>query len=328
MTCSPAGQGSRPQGRADARAGPGDPAGRPTSGPTGSSGGRSAGSGPRSSTPTARRPASSAGPPPGTSASRRSSTRSTACRSARRNPLAEEPALHRPGALGGPALPRDRRGLRRDGRAGPGRGGGPARAVLDGLQRDGRRRLPQPASIPRRGPPRTRPGPRRGRLRDRRPLFERKGHDDILAAAPASSGPTPRSGSSSSATASSATGLIRRRRSARGWPRGPVHRPGPAGTGSPSCSGRSTPWSTRASAKGLARVLPQALLVGRPVISYDVDGAKGGRPPRDRHPAPAPVDRGPEGRDPPAGGRSRLCATSMGREGRSPVRPTSSATRR
>jgi glycosyltransferase involved in cell wall biosynthesis len=26
--------------------------------------------------------------------------------------------------------------------------------------------------------------------------------------------------------------------------------------------------------EGLARVLPQALLVGRPVISYDIDGAK------------------------------------------------------
>ena len=26
--------------------------------------------------------------------------------------------------------------------------------------------------------------------------------------------------------------------------------------------------------EGLARVLPQALIVGRPVVSYDVDGAR------------------------------------------------------
>ncbi len=78
-------------------------------------------------------------------------------------------------ALGRPAVPRDRQRLRRDDRAGAGGRGRPARAVSDGRQRHGRRGVPEPAPVARRGSPRAGTGRRRGRIWHRRPALRSQG---------------------------------------------------------------------------------------------------------------------------------------------------------
>ena len=68
--------------------------------------------------------------------------------------------------------------------------------------------------------------------------------------------------------------------------------------------------------EGLARVLPQALLVGRPVISYDIDGAREVvLPETGILLKPRDLD-GLRAGDPPPGRRSRDSRTAMGAEGR------------
>ena len=79
--------------------------------------------------------------------------------------------------------------------------------------------------------------------------------------------------------------------------------------------------------EGLARVLPQSLLVGRPVISYDVDGAREVvLPETGILLKPRDLD-GLAAGNPPAGRATRHCARRWGPKvvGGS---PTSSATRR
>ncbi len=69
----------------------------------------------------------------------------------------EEPAVHRARKVGRPARSCHRQRLRRHDLPGPRRGGRPARAVLDRLQRHGRRRVPHPGALASRSPPRARP---------------------------------------------------------------------------------------------------------------------------------------------------------------------------
>ena len=79
--------------------------------------------------------------------------------------------------------------------------------------------------------------------------------------------------------------------------------------------------------EGLARVLPQSLLVGRPVISYDVDGAREVVLPETGILLAARGTWTAWPRDPPAGRRSRDSAPRWGPKAGGGS-PTSSATRR
>ena len=105
-------------------------------------------------------------------------------------------------------------------------------------------------------------------------LFERKGHDDILAVAPRDPRREPE-------------GPIRvhRRRHLARPPRKPTPRGWASATPSiftglvppdriPGLLGAMDAVVHPSLREGLARVLPQSLLVGRPVVSYDVDGAR------------------------------------------------------
>ena len=104
-------------------------------------------------------------------------------------------------------------------------------------------------------------------------LFERKGHDDILAAAPAvlAQNPLVR-------FVFIGDGILRDRLASDADRLGighAVHFTGLVPPDAiPSLLGAVDGVVHPSLREGLARVLPQALLVGRPVISYDVDGAK------------------------------------------------------
>jgi glycosyltransferase involved in cell wall biosynthesis len=104
-------------------------------------------------------------------------------------------------------------------------------------------------------------------------LFERKGHDDILAAAPRVLSQNPRV-----RFVFIGDGILRDRLVADAERLGIRHAFHFTGLVPPERIGELLAGvdavvhpSLR---EGLARVLPQALIVGRPVISYDVDGAK------------------------------------------------------
>jgi glycosyltransferase involved in cell wall biosynthesis len=104
-------------------------------------------------------------------------------------------------------------------------------------------------------------------------LFERKGHDDILAAAPAVLRADPRV-----RFVFIGDGILRDRLIAETERLGLRHAFRFVGLVAPD---RIPELLAAVDAvvhpslrEGLARVLPQALLVGRPVISYDVDGAR------------------------------------------------------
>ncbi len=104
-------------------------------------------------------------------------------------------------------------------------------------------------------------------------LFERKGHDDILAAAPAVLAANPKV-----RFVFIGDGVLRDRLTAETERMGLRHAfrfvglvpPGRI----PELLGAVDAVVHPSLREGLARVLPQALLVGRPVVSYDVDGAK------------------------------------------------------
>jgi glycosyltransferase involved in cell wall biosynthesis len=104
-------------------------------------------------------------------------------------------------------------------------------------------------------------------------LFERKGHDDILAAAPGvlKANPNVR-------FVFIGDGILRNRLEADAERLGiahAIHFTGLVPPGRiPELLGAVDAVVHPSLREGLARVLPQALLVGRPVISYDVDGAK------------------------------------------------------
>ena len=104
-------------------------------------------------------------------------------------------------------------------------------------------------------------------------LFERKGHDDILQAAPAvlESNPKVR-------FVFIGDGVLRDRLEADARSLGVGHAVHFTGLvppdAIPSLLGAVDAVVHPSLREGLARVLPQALLVGRPAISYDVDGAK------------------------------------------------------
>ncbi len=69
--------------------------------------------------------------------------------------------------------------------------------------------------------------------------------------------------------------------------------------------------------EGLARVLPQALIAGKPVVSYDVDGAARGRHVRrDRLPAAAQERRAKWPTRSSAWPPTRRSANRLGAEGR------------
>ncbi len=104
-------------------------------------------------------------------------------------------------------------------------------------------------------------------------LFERKGHDDILAAAPAVLRANPRV-----RFVFIGDGLLRDRLKADAVRLGVGHAVHFTGLVPPDripglLHGLDAVIHPSLR-EGLARVLPQALLVGRPVISYDVDGAR------------------------------------------------------
>jgi len=104
-------------------------------------------------------------------------------------------------------------------------------------------------------------------------LFERKGHDDILAAAPGVLRSDPRV-----RFVFIGDGIWRDRLSAEAERLGVRHAVHFTGLVSPDripeLLGALDAVVHPSLREGLARVLPQALLVGRPVISYDVDGAR------------------------------------------------------
>ena len=104
-------------------------------------------------------------------------------------------------------------------------------------------------------------------------LFERKGHDDILAAAPRVLAADPRV-----RFVFIGDGIWRDRLGAEAERLGVGHAVHFTGLvppdAIPSMLGGVDAVVHPSLREGLARVLPQALLVGRPVISYDVDGAK------------------------------------------------------
>ena len=104
-------------------------------------------------------------------------------------------------------------------------------------------------------------------------LFERKGHDDILAAAPAVLAANP-----SVRFVFIGDGILRDRLEADARRLGVGHAVRFTGLvppdAIPALLGGVDAVVHPSLREGLARVLPQALLVGRPAISYDVDGAK------------------------------------------------------
>ena len=104
-------------------------------------------------------------------------------------------------------------------------------------------------------------------------LFERKGHDDILHAAPSVLAANPRV-----RFVFIGDGILRDRLAADAQALGVGHAIHFTGLvppdAIPSLLGGVDAVVHPSLREGLARVLPQALLVGRPVISYDVDGAK------------------------------------------------------
>jgi glycosyltransferase involved in cell wall biosynthesis len=104
-------------------------------------------------------------------------------------------------------------------------------------------------------------------------LFERKGHDDILAAAPAVLAANPKV-----RFVFIGDGILRERLrddAARLGVGHAIHFTGLVPpTRIPELLSASDAVVHPSLREGLARVLPQALIVGRPVISYDVDGAK------------------------------------------------------
>jgi glycosyltransferase involved in cell wall biosynthesis len=104
-------------------------------------------------------------------------------------------------------------------------------------------------------------------------LFERKGHDDILAAAPEVLKADPRV-----RFVFIGDGILREKLIAeteRLGLRGAFHFVGLVPPGRiPELLGALDAVVHPSLREGLARVLPQALIVGRPVISYDVDGAR------------------------------------------------------
>ena len=239
----------------------------------------------------------------------------------------EEPAVRRPGALGGAALPCDRQRLRRDDRAGAGRRRRPARAVSDGLQRHGRRGVPEPAPAARRGPPRAGPGRRRGRRSARSPgSSSARGTTTSSPSRPAVLAANPKV-----RFVFIGDGILRDRLIAeteRLGLRHAFHFVGLVPPGRiPELLGAMDAVVHPSLREGLARVLPQALLVGRPVDQLRRRRGPRGRPARDRHPARAPRPAGPRRRDPPAGGRPGAPRTRWaGRAGGGS--PISSATRR
>jgi glycosyltransferase involved in cell wall biosynthesis len=104
-------------------------------------------------------------------------------------------------------------------------------------------------------------------------LFERKGHDDILAAAPRVLAANPKV-----RFVWIGSGILRERLEAeaeRLGVRHAIHFTGLVPPDKiPELLGAADAVVHPSLREGLARVLPQALLVGRPVISYDVDGAR------------------------------------------------------
>ena len=104
-------------------------------------------------------------------------------------------------------------------------------------------------------------------------LFERKGHDDILAAAPAVLAANPKV-----RFVFIGDGVLRDRLLAEADRLGVRHALVLTGLVPPGCIpellGALDAVVHASLREGLARVLPQALLVGRPAISYDVDGAR------------------------------------------------------
>ena len=149
-------------------------------------------------------------------------------------------------------------------------------------------------------------------------LFERKGHDDILAVAPAVLAANP-----NVRFVFIGDGILRDRLEAdaeRLGVRHAFHFTGLVPPGRiPELLGAMDAVVHPSLREGLARVLPQALLVGRPVISYDVDGAREVvLPETGILLRPRDVD-GLGGRDPPAGGRPGP-APGAGARGPAPVR--------
>lgn len=104
-------------------------------------------------------------------------------------------------------------------------------------------------------------------------LFERKGHDDILAAAPRILDRNPKV-----RFIFIGDGILRERLKADAGRLGVGHAIRFVGLVPPAripeLLGAMDAVVHPSLREGLARVLPQALLVGRPVISYDVDGAR------------------------------------------------------
>lgn len=104
-------------------------------------------------------------------------------------------------------------------------------------------------------------------------LFERKGHDDVLAAAPGALAVNPKV-----RFVFIGDGVLRDRLAAEAERLGVRHAVqfvGLVPTGRiPELLGAMDAVVHPSLREGLARVLPQALLVGLPVVSYDVDGAR------------------------------------------------------
>ncbi len=216
---------------------------------------------------------------------------------------AQEPALHRPRTLGRPALPRDRRRLRRDGRAGPGRRGRPPRAVS------------RPSTAGWTSTPSSTP----------LALATRSAASWAWPTTRSPSAPSPASSSGRGTTTSSpppprssranpkvrfvfiGDGILRDRLMADAERLGVRHAIHFTGLVPPdripellNAIDAVVHPSLR---EGLARVLPQALLVGRPVISYDVDGAREVVLPETGILLPPRSIDGLKAGDPPAGGR-------------------------
>ena len=146
-------------------------------------------------------------------------------------------------------------------------------------------------------------------------LFERKGHDDILAAAPAVLAANPEGPVRLHRRRDLARAAEGRGRAARGRPRDPLHRPGPARPDPRAARGdrrRGPPQPPRRAGPGLAPGPP-----GRPAGDQLRRRRRPrGRPSRDGHPAPAPATSRASRRRSSAWPPTRASATSMGREGR------------
>jgi glycosyltransferase involved in cell wall biosynthesis len=104
-------------------------------------------------------------------------------------------------------------------------------------------------------------------------LFERKGHDDILAAAPRVLAANPKV-----RFVFIGSGILRTKleqEAERLGVRHAIHFTGLVPPGRiPELLNAVDAVVHPSLREGLARVLPQALIVGRPVISYDIDGAR------------------------------------------------------